>query len=100
MDDRVFQGREAAALLRTVIELQTTGEARRFFRDLLTEDEIRMIIARWQVARALAAGRSYREIEEETGLSSRTIARISRWLQRGEGGYRLAIRRRKKETRT
>ena len=85
--------REATALLRTVLRLRTVREARRFLRDLMTEDEIRMIVTRWRVARMLGQGRTYREIADETGLSSRTIARISQWLQKGEGGYRLLLRR-------
>ena len=63
------------------------------FSDIMTEDEIRMIVGRWRVARMLDEGRSYREIGEATGLSSRTIARISRWLQEGEGGYRAMLDR-------
>ena len=85
--------READALLRTILSLPNLRQARRFFRDLMTEDEIRMIVDRWRVARMLHAGRSYREIEAETGLSSRTIARISRWLKHGEGGYRRMLTR-------
>ena len=81
-------------LLRSLVRLGTTREARKFIRDLMTEDEIRMIVARWRVARLLADGKTYLEIEQETGLSSRTIARISRWLRQGEGGYRLLLRRR------
>lgn len=80
--------READALLSSILSLSDLSEARRFFRDLMTEDEIRMIVDRWQVARMLHAGRTYRQIAEDTGLSSRTIARISRWLQSGKGGYR------------
>jgi TrpR-related protein YerC/YecD len=83
--------READTLLRTILRLPDVRTARRFFRDLMTEDEIRMIVDRWRVARMLDAGRSYREIEAETGLSSRTIARISRWLKRGKGGYRRML---------
>jgi TrpR-related protein YerC/YecD len=57
----------------------------------MTEDEIRMIVDRWRVARMLHAGRSYREIEAATGMSSRTIARISTWIRNGEGGYRSML---------
>ena len=85
--------READVLLRTILSLSNLPQARRFFRDLMTEDEIRMIVDRWRVARMLHAGRSYREIEAETGLSSRTIARISLWLKHGEGGYRRMLSR-------
>ena len=78
---------------RALIRLRTVPQARRFIRDLMTEDEIRMIVDRWRVARMLDEGCSYREIGEATGLSSRTIARISRWLQEGEGGYRAMLER-------
>ncbi|MBM3960319.1 MAG: hypothetical protein FJ306_00210 [Planctomycetes bacterium] len=79
--------REASALLRTFLRLRTLRQARRFLRDLMTADEIRMLVNRWWVARLLHAGVTYREIGERTGLSSRTIARISLWLQSGAGGY-------------
>lgn len=80
-------------LLHTVIALRHAGEARRFFRDLLTDDELEMISRRWQVATMLAEGVHYREIEERTGMSSRTVARIARWYKQGPGGYRLALAR-------
>ncbi|MCB9850133.1 MAG: helix-turn-helix domain-containing protein [Phycisphaerales bacterium] len=82
-------------LLRIVVNLRHVGEARRFFRDLLTDDELEMISRRWQVATMLADGLPYREIEERTGMSSRTVARIARWYKTGPGGYRLAVARKK-----
>lgn len=85
--------REAFALLRTFLRLRSVREVQRFLRDLMTEDEIRMIVHRWWVARLLHAGATYRDIAERTGLSSRTIARISTWLQRGEGGYAALLQR-------
>jgi TrpR-related protein YerC/YecD len=85
--------REALELLRTLVSLRSIREAQRFIRDLMTEDEIRMIVERWRVARLLHQGVSYREIERQTGASSRTIARISKWLQSGEGGYRQMLAR-------
>ena len=36
---------------------------------------------------------SYSEIEKRTKLSSTTVARISKWLISGCGGYRLMIKR-------
>lgn len=85
--------REAFALLRTFLRLRDVREVQHFLRDLMTEDEIRMIVHRWWVARLLHAGATYRDIAERTGLSSRTIARISTWLQRGEGGYAALLQR-------
>ena len=86
--DRKLWNRQADALLKVILGLEFVREARRFFRDLMTEDELRMIVGRWQVARMLHDGATYKEIEAKTGFSSRTVARISRWLQEGEGGYR------------
>lgn len=85
--------RDALDLLRTMLRLKTTAQARRFLRDLMTTDEIRMIVDRWRVARMLDQGCSYKSIAAKTGISSRTIARISRWLRRGEGGYKSMLQK-------
>lgn len=73
--------------------LETTEERRRFLRDLLTTTELNEVSARWRAAVMLSEGRAYSEIIAETGLSSTTVARVSRWLKRGLGGYRLALLR-------
>ncbi len=80
-------------LFRAILKLRNLDEARRFFRDLLTESEIKEFSARWKVARMLAAKIPYKEIGNETWMSSRTIARIKRWLDHGKGGYKLMINR-------
>jgi len=80
-------------LLRAVLRLQNVCEAKKFFRDLLTEQEICEFAKRWQAAQMLAQKVSYSEIEKKTGLSSTTVARISRWLNKGMGGYKLIIAR-------
>jgi len=46
----------------------------------------------------LKEGRSYREISTITGVSVTTIGRVARYLNMGEGGYRLAMRRKKAGT--
>jgi TrpR-related protein YerC/YecD len=86
--------RDRDDLYTAILELGSLQEARKFFRDLLTEYEISEFAERWKAARMLADGRSYAEIAEETGLSSRTIARVARWLKRGKGGYTMALKRR------
>jgi len=85
--------RDIDDLYSTINRLQGLGECRRFFRDLLTETEIREFAERWKVARMLWQGVPYTTIEEETGLSSRTIARVHKWLKRGKGGYLMMLRR-------
>jgi TrpR-related protein YerC/YecD len=74
-------------------------ELKRFLRDLLTENEILEFANRWKAARLLDQRVPYTQIEAETGLSSATIARISKWLVQGEGGYSLLIERLKNEPR-
>ena len=83
-------------LFRTVLGLKTLDEVKRFFRDLLTEEEIVEFSRRWQAARMLDDGASYAVIVRRTGLSSRTVARIAKWLRSGLGGYALALARRRR----
>jgi TrpR-related protein YerC/YecD len=80
-------------LFRAIIALKNIDEAKRFFRDLLTEQEILEFGQRWQAAQMLDRGVSYSEIEGKTGLSSTTVARVSRWLNKGMGGYKLILKR-------
>lgn len=61
-------------------------------RDVMTEKEIIEISARLEAARMLQAGSKYTDIITKTKLSSRTIARISEWLQSGTGGYQAALK--------
>lgn len=89
MDNK--EKRKINELLRSVVMLENTGEAKRFFRDLLTEKEIAEFSNRWRAAVLLSRKVSYAAIIKETGLSSTTVARVSQWLWRGKGGYRLIL---------
>lgn len=81
------------ALIEAVLSLKNSAEAKCFLRDLLTENELMEFGNRWQAAQMLDAKVTYEQIEKETGLSARTVARISKWLQGGKGGYRLVLDR-------
>jgi len=76
-----------------ITRLESLEECRKFLRDLLTETEIREFAERWKVARLLSQGIPYTAIEKETGLSSRTIARVHKWLKQGKGGYTMMLKR-------
>ena len=80
-------------LMKAVILLKSPDEAAKFLRDLLTESELIEFGNRWKVARMLADNIRYIEIEKETGLSSTTVARVSNWLNRGMGGYKLMLKK-------
>ncbi len=78
-------------LLKAVLSLQTMDEEKRFFRDLLTPQELNEFANRWQAAQMLNKRLPYALIEKETGMSSTTIARVSKWLTRGMNGYQAAL---------
>ena len=88
-----WNAKENKALLKAILTLQTADEARRFLRDLLTEGEIEEFASRFRAAELLAENVPYSQIEAETGLSSTTVARVSKWLNGSLGGYRTIIAR-------
>lgn len=83
-------------LLRAILTIDDLKEAKNFFRDLLTEKELIEFGNRWQVAKMLVQKISYLEIQKETGLSSRTIARVAKWLFSGKGGYQKVLSKKNK----
>ena len=76
-----------------IVRLENVDECRKFFRDLLTETEIHELAGRWKAARLLWRGVPYTTIGRETGMSSRTIARVHKWLKQGKGGFTMLLRR-------
>ena len=80
-------------LYEAILSLENKSEAKKFFRDLLTKQEILEFSKRWQVAQMLSNKVSYSVIEKKTGLSSTTVARISKWLKSGKGGYKLVLKK-------
>lgn len=85
--------KENNQLLTAVLALESKDEAKNFLRDLMTEAEITEFAKRLEAARLLATDTQYAAIIERTGLSSTTIARISKWLKGNLGGYRLILSR-------
>lgn len=85
-------------LMKAILALNNAGEAKRFFRDLLTEPELIEFANRWQAAQMLSKKIPYTRIVKETGLSSTTIARVSQWLNKGMNGYKLVISRLSRHT--
>lgn len=80
-------------LVEALLTLKNADETRRFLRDLMTEGEITEFASRLEAARLLSRDVQYSAIIEKTGLSSTTIARISKWLKGSLGGYRLVLPR-------
>lgn len=82
---------EHKKLIKAFLVLKTSAEARRFIRDLMTQDEIEEFARRFRAAEMLSKKISYIAIEKETGLSSTTIARVSKWFNRPKSGYKTII---------
>lgn len=82
---------EVEDLLNVLVGVDDVDTAYAFFEDVMTIREIREISQRLQVARLLDAGKPYTLIEKETGASATTIARVSKALNYGSGGYRAAL---------
>jgi TrpR-related protein YerC/YecD len=94
-NERQLKALEVAAesLCNAFLTLEKPAEVRQFLLDLCTPSELEAIVDRWWTASLLREGRSYRDISEVTGVSVTTIGRVARYMNMGEGGYRLALRR-------
>ena len=65
-----------------------------FLTDLCTPAELEAMTDRWRVVPLLQQGMPYREIHDLTQVSVTTIGRVARTLERGSGGYALALKAR------
>jgi TrpR-related protein YerC/YecD len=95
-EPRHWPTREHKDLFETVASLRTKDEAQRFLRDLCTRAELDAMAHRWQVARLLDEGLPYLEVAKKAHASTTTVTRVAQWLRRGEGGYQLALERRRR----
>jgi TrpR-related protein YerC/YecD len=87
-------------LFDAIRSLKSRAELEAFLRDLCTLAELEAMAHRWSVARLVDRGLPYTEIAEKTSASTTTVTRVAHWLRHGEGGYRLALDRRKNATTT
>lgn len=86
-----WETKENKKLIQAILVLETPDEAKCFLRDLMTEGEIEEFAKRLKTAEMLIEKIPYSIIEKETGFSSTTVARVSKWLNSKEGGYKSII---------
>jgi len=84
---------EVESLLSALLALEDADEAYALLVDLCTVREIQEMAQRLEVAKLLAAGEHYSAIQEATGASATTIARVSKALNYGADGYRRVLGR-------
>lgn len=82
---------EVDDLLEVLVSMQDKDELYALFEDLFTIREIKETSQRLSVAKLLDEGRPYTAIAEATGASATTIARVSKALNYGSGGYQFAL---------
>ena len=87
-------------LVDAIWSLKTRAEVEDFLRDLCTLGELDAMAHRWAVAQELDRGLPYVEVAAKTGASTTTVTRVAQWLHHGQGGYQVALdRRRRAKTR-
>ena len=79
-------------LARAFLALTSEAEINAFFDDLCTIREVEEMANRFEIAILLSAGKTFTEIEKQTGASSATISRVNRCLKYGEG-YQQVLKR-------
>ncbi len=84
--------KEVDDLLEVLAGLTDPDEVFALLEDLFTVREIKDTSQRLDVARMLRDGSSYAVIEKATGASATTIARVSKALNYGAGGYQCAFK--------
>ena len=83
----------ADELYKAISVIRSESEAKQFLLDLCTPMEIQAMSDRWRVIAPIKAGKPYRKIYEETGVSVTTIGRVARCLLSGTDGYNLIYKR-------
>jgi TrpR-related protein YerC/YecD len=75
-------------------KVKDSRELAEFLKDLLTDDELRMISQRWQIARGLWGKEiSYRDLAGEVGTSVATVSRVAYKVWYGGDGLRRILGR-------
>ena len=87
----IWESPEAEELTAALLSIDTPELMKSFLRDVMTEKEITEFSKRLKAAKMLIASATYTDVALATGLSSRTIARISDWIKKGNGGYSQVI---------
>ena len=92
-----FRSEAVDRLFQTFLNLESLEECYAYFEDICTIKEILDMAQRLETAILLSEGNSYQQIMEKVEISTATIGRVSKCLNYGSGGYRMAIDKLKEE---
>ncbi len=76
------------ALSQALLTAKTEEEMSNLLRDIGTLSELQAWAERFEVAKQLSKGLSYREVARITGASTTTVTRVAKFIENGTGGYR------------
>lgn len=79
--------------IEAVMTLKTVDECERFFTDICSSSELRKICRRFEIARLICEGNTYREIQNVTDASNLIISRVKRVLDNDDSMLRKTIQR-------
>ena len=79
-----------------ILKLETEEECEKFFDDLCTINELDAMLQRIKAAKMLLEDKTFQEVIKETQISSATLARVSKCIKYGDGGYKEILEKKKK----
>ena len=78
-------------LFSLVAKINDASDVEKLFLDLCTFTEVEQMATRLKCAKLLKSGLTYTQVMEEANISSATLARVSRCVSHGSGGYNSVI---------
>lgn len=94
---RFMNKKDYNELYEEILKLESVEECDKFFADLCTINELDAMLQRIKAAKMLLENKTFQEVTKETKISSATLARVSKCIKYGDGGYKNIIEREKKE---
>jgi TrpR-related protein YerC/YecD len=92
LEDNKVTAEMLSYLYETIAALQSADDCALLFDDLCTFKEIEQMAQRAMAAKLLLEGKTYTQVIEVTDISSATLSRVSKCVQRGSGGYKKFIK--------
>ena len=81
-----------------ILKLESEEECEKFFDDLCTINELDAMLQRIKAAKMLLENKTFQEVIKETKISSATLARVSKCIKYGDGGYKNTLEKKKKNS--
>lgn len=86
--NKAMNKKDYTELFEEILKLETVEECERFFDDLCTINELDAMLQRIKAAKMLLDDKTFQEVTKETKISSATLARVSKCIKYGDGGYK------------